>query len=263
MRTNQSLLAIIAFCLGLVAAPAAAETMNPVVRLAILGSNFVDVELFQDVAPITVANFLGYVGNGSYTNTFFQRSRNQFQPNNPPYTPSSINILQAGGYTLTQTGLAQVPSGPPIPLEVVLSNTAGTIAMARGALPNSATNQWFFNLTNNPGLDPNPDSDGYAVFGRVISGMDLLYEIAGLPTTDLNGTVFGVDTQAPDYNPEAYPFGYVPYFIADEQGNLVRIDSITAVPEPSTWVLAGIGLAAAAFAGRRRLSSPRASARGR
>jgi len=253
--TLRPVLAILACCLGLAAARADAETINPVVRFSILGSNFVDVELFQDTAPITVANFLSYVEAGSYSNTFFNRSRNQFQPNDPPYTTSGINILQAGGFTITSTqqGLVVNPvaSGSAIPLEVLLPNTAGTIAMARGASPNTATNQWFFNLTDNPSLDPGPLTDGYAVFGRVVSGMSLLYQIADLPTTDWNPALLGVNPADPDYNPDEYPFGYVPMLTFDQQDYFVTIDSIAPVPEPSTLVLAGVGLVAAVAAARR------------
>jgi peptidyl-prolyl cis-trans isomerase A (cyclophilin A) len=256
--TLRVVLTLLAWCLGLVAERASAETIvNPVVRFTILGGNFVDVELFQDVVPLTVANFLSYVDDGSYTNTFFNRSRNQFQPNDPPYTPSGINILQAGGFTVTTTqqGLVinPVTTGSAIPLEALLPNTAGTIAMARGRLPNTATNQWFFNLTDNPSLDPNQLSDGYAVFGRVISGMNVLYAIADLPTTDFNGTLLGVDTTAPTYAPDEDPFGYVPMITNSQQNTyFVTIDSIAPVPEPSTLVLAGVGLAAAAFTAARR-----------
>lgn len=262
MRTTRPtlrvVLVILASCLGLVAAPASAETIvNPVVRFTILGGNFVDVELFQDVVPLTVANFLSYVDDGSYTNTFFNRSRNQLQPNDPPYTPSGINILQAGGFTATTTQqgvvVNAVPSGPAIPLEVLLPNTAGTIAMARGQLPNTATNQWFFNLTDNPSLNPNQFSDGYAVFGRVISGMNVLYAIANLPTMDFNGVLLNVDTLAPTYNPDHDPFGYVPIFTDNQQNtSFVLINSIAPVPEPSTLVLAGVGLAAAVITSARR-----------
>lgn len=255
--TLRVALLLLAPCLCLAAEPAAGETIRPVVRFTILGNNFVDVELFQDSVPTTVNNFLNYVEGGSYTNTFFNRSRNQFQPNDPPYTPSGINILQAGGFTITPTQqgpvINAVTSGSAIPLEVVLPNTAGTIAMARGNLPNTATNQWFFNLTDNPSLDPSEFSAGYAVFGRVINGMNLLYDIANLPTTDFNGTLLGVDVANPDYKPDEHPFGYVPLFKDNQQNEyFVTIDSIAPVPEPSTLVLAGVGLAVATFAARRR-----------
>jgi peptidyl-prolyl cis-trans isomerase A (cyclophilin A) len=236
------------------ARPVAAEIVNPVVRFTVLGGNFVDVELYADTVPTTVANFLNYVEAGAYTNTFFNRSRNQFQPFILPYTPSVINILQAGGYTIASGSsgpvVTPVASGSTIPLEAVLPNVAGTIAMARGSSPNSASNQWFFNLTDNPSLDPSTNSDGYAVFGRVISGMNVLYTIADQPTTDFNG----VDPLTPGYDPDNLPFGYVPLVNVEGNHYFATIDSVTvtAVPEPSGIALAAAGIALAAVAARRQ-----------
>ena len=95
------------------------------------------VELLDDIAPGTVANFLNYVSDGDYEGTFFHRAIPGF-------------ILQGGGFSLESDGsLTTVPSDPPIANEFGLSNIRGTIAMAKlGGNPNSATNEWFVNLAD-------------------------------------------------------------------------------------------------------------------
>jgi len=122
------------------------------------------------MSPKTVANFLDYVKSGQYSGTIFHRVIKGF-------------MIQGGGYT---TSFAEKPTRAPIPLESRngLKNTTGTIAMARTSDPNSATAQFFINTVDNAGLDyPNPDGNGYAVFGKVISGMDVVKKIEATPTT--------------------------------------------------------------------------------
>jgi len=92
-------------------------------------------------------------------------------------------MIQGGGYT---TSFVEKPTRAPIPLESQngLKNVAGSIAMARTGDPNSATAQFFINTVDNPGLDyPNPDGHGYAVFGKVTQGMDVVKRIEATPTT--------------------------------------------------------------------------------
>ena len=130
----------------------------------------IKVELYPEQAPKTVANFLDYVKSGQYSGTIFHRVIKGF-------------MIQGGGYS---TSFAEKPTRAPIPLESRngLKNTAGTIAMARTSDPNSATAQFFINTVDNAGLDyPNPDGNGYAVFGKVVSGMDVVKKIEASPTT--------------------------------------------------------------------------------
>jgi len=130
------------------------------------------LELYPDKAPKTVANFLTYVDEGFYDGTIFHRVIPGF-------------VLQGGGYT---ADFRQKPTRPPIPNEADngLSNLRGTIAMARTADPHSATSQFFINLVDNKRLDHTGKGDsqawGYAVFGKVVEGMDVVDKIARVRT---------------------------------------------------------------------------------
>ena len=130
------------------------------------------IELDAQKAPKTVANFLQYVKAGHYNGTVFHRVIDGF-------------MIQGGGF---DAKLVQKPTKAPIPLESHngLSNLRGTIAMARTAVPNSATSQFFINVADNPRLDgeaENPTS-GYAVFGKVIDGMDVVDKIRAAEVTN-------------------------------------------------------------------------------
>ncbi|MGN6085504.1 peptidylprolyl isomerase [Trinickia sp.] len=153
-------------------APAFAQTSSATHPQVLLKTTDGDikVELYPEQAPKTVANFLDYVKSGQYSGTIFHRVIKGF-------------MIQGGGYT---TSFAEKPTRAPIPLESRngLKNMAGTIAMARTGDPNSATDQFFINTVDNAGLDyPNPDGNGYAVFGKVVSGMDVVKKIEATPTT--------------------------------------------------------------------------------
>jgi peptidyl-prolyl cis-trans isomerase A (cyclophilin A) len=127
------------------------------------------IELAPQEAPKTVANFLEYVKSGHYNNTVFHRVMSNF-------------MIQGGGYT---ADLSEKPTRTPIPLESQngLKNTRGAVSMARRGDPNSATSQFFINVVDNPRLDyPNPDGNGYAVFGKVVEGMDVVDKIRAVPT---------------------------------------------------------------------------------
>jgi peptidyl-prolyl cis-trans isomerase A (cyclophilin A) len=128
----------------------------------------IEIELFRDKAPITVENFVGYVKDGSYDRTVFHRVMSDF-------------MIQGGGFLANGT---QKPTKQPIKLESRngISNTRGTVAMARTMIPDSATNQFFISVTDNPFLDYSAKSDGYAVFGKVTSGMDVVDMIRAVPT---------------------------------------------------------------------------------
>ena len=126
------------------------------------------LELDGPRAPISVVNFVTYVRAGHYDGTIFHRVIPGF-------------VAQGGGYT---PGYEEKPTRGPVPNESGngLSNERGTIAMARTGDPHSATSQFYINLGNNEALDPQPARWGYAVFGRVVEGMDVLDKIAALPT---------------------------------------------------------------------------------
>ncbi|WP_420473111.1 peptidylprolyl isomerase [Noviherbaspirillum sp. ST9] len=128
-------------------------------------------ELYPNAAPVTVNNFLGYVMSGFYTNTLFHRVIPNF-------------VIQGGGFA---TGLIpQKGEGEPIVLESGkgLSNVRGTLAMARTSDPNSATSQFYFNLKDNTSLDyESPDNPGYAVFGKIVEGLDVMDAIATVQTS--------------------------------------------------------------------------------
>jgi len=134
------------------------------------------VELNPAAAPLSVNNFLSYVQTGFYSNTLFHRVIAGF-------------VVQGGGYT---TGLVAKPGAfAPITLESNngLTNLRGTIAMARTAVPNSATSQFYFNLADNPSLDYQDASNpGYAVFGKIVQGLNVMDAIGAVPTNTVNGT---------------------------------------------------------------------------
>ncbi|WP_298434234.1 peptidylprolyl isomerase [Geobacter sp.] len=153
-------------------ADAAEKAKNPVVVMETTLGN-VKIELNQEKAPVTVRNFLDYAKAGFYNGTIFHRVIPGF-------------MIQGGGFTVDRK---QKETRAPIRNEADngLKNDRGTIAMARTANPNSATAQFFINLVNNDGLNrPNPDGFGYAVFGRVIEGMEVVDRIGATPTQRLN-----------------------------------------------------------------------------
>jgi cyclophilin family peptidyl-prolyl cis-trans isomerase len=130
------------------------------------------VQLNPQKAPISVANFLKYVNDGFYDNTTFHRILANF-------------MIQGGGFT---TDGVQKQTYAPIKLESNngLKNDRGTIAMARTPDPNSATSQFFINVVNNDFLNYKVRDEGYAVFGQVVNGMDVVDKIAAIPA-DSNG----------------------------------------------------------------------------
>lgn len=143
---------------------------NPMVRIK-TSMGAITLELYPDKAPKTVANFLQYVKAGFYDGTIFHRVIKGF-------------MIQGGGFT---PDFKEKPTRAPIPNEAGngLRNDTGTIAMARTSDPNSATAQFFINVANNDFLNyraPTSRGFGYAVFGRVVSGMDVVNRIAAVPT---------------------------------------------------------------------------------
>jgi peptidyl-prolyl cis-trans isomerase A (cyclophilin A) len=127
------------------------------------------VEVYPDKAPKTVENFLQYVKDKQYNGTIFHRVIGNF-------------MVQGGGFT---PDMNQKATREPINLEAKngLKNDRGSIAMARTSNPNSATAQFFVNVVDNNGLNaPSPDGYGYAVFGKVIYGMETIDKIRAVPT---------------------------------------------------------------------------------
>ena len=129
------------------------------------------LELYPEKAPKTVANFLQYVKDGHYAGTTFHRVIDGF-------------MIQGGGF---DQDMRQKPTRPPVPNEAGngLKNDVGTIAMARTPDPHSASAQFFINLKGNDFLnykEPTPQGYGYTVFGKVVSGMDIVERIAKSPT---------------------------------------------------------------------------------
>ena len=128
------------------------------------------IELDAAKAPKTVANFVEYVRSGHYDGTIFHRVIPNF-------------MIQGGGF---DPELKQKPTRTPIALENKggLTNVRGSVAMARTSVPDSATAQFFINIKDNAFLDPanSPDGYGYAVFGKVVSGMDVVDKIWAVPT---------------------------------------------------------------------------------
>ncbi|GAG96734.1 unnamed protein product, partial [marine sediment metagenome] len=128
----------------------------------------VEIELFDEETPETVANFLNYVNDGAYANSFIHRSDPGF-------------VVQGGGFTFVDGAPVEIPTDPPVINEPGISNLRGTIAMAkRSGDANSATSQWFFNLADNSANLDNSNG-GFTVFGQVIgNGMDVIDQIAAL-----------------------------------------------------------------------------------
>ncbi|RMF85572.1 MAG: hypothetical protein D6744_01205 [Planctomycetota bacterium] len=145
---------------------------HPKVRIVTI-KGLIDVELDREAAPITVENFLRYVDDGFYEGTIFHRVIPDF-------------VIQGGGYTVD---LELKETRAPIINESNngLKNDRGTIAMARTNDPDSATSQFYINLVDNDSLNYRDGSPGYAVFGRVIDGMDVVDQIAQEPTESRDG----------------------------------------------------------------------------
>jgi peptidyl-prolyl cis-trans isomerase A (cyclophilin A) len=168
--------ALIGLFLALPAAPAGAqnktEAKKPVVILETsLGT--IQLELDAEKAPVTVANFLAYVDDGFYDGTVFHRVIPGF-------------MIQGGGFTPDMT---QKPTKPPIKNEADngLANDTFSIAMARTQVRDSATAQFFINLKDNEFLNHGARDFGYAVFGKVTKGSDVVQKIAGVPTGSRGG----------------------------------------------------------------------------
>jgi cyclophilin family peptidyl-prolyl cis-trans isomerase len=162
-----ALTALTTFTFG-AASPCMAAGKDPQVQLKTSMGNIV-LELYPEKAPKSVANFLEYVRNKHYDGTIFHRVIDGF-------------MIQGGGFDASMT---QKKTGKPIENEAKngLKNDAYTVAMARTGDPHSATAQFFINVKDNNGLNyPGTDGWGYAVFGKVVKGMDVVDKIKSVPT---------------------------------------------------------------------------------
>ncbi|NHB59415.1 peptidylprolyl isomerase [Acinetobacter shaoyimingii] len=143
-------------------------------NMQILTSNGkIDIELFDEQAPVSVKNFKNYVKTNFYNGTIFHRVIPGF-------------MIQGGGM---DENLVEKKTNPPIRNEASngLKNDRGTLAMARTSDPHSASSQFFINLTNNDFLNKSAGNDGYAVFGKVTNGMNIVDQIAKVSTGSYGG----------------------------------------------------------------------------
>ena len=154
---------------GVAALTIGAQAMAQTVKITTNQGDII-VQLEAAKAPKSVENFLQYAKAGHYNGTIFHRVIDGF-------------MIQGGGFT---PDMQQKPTRPPIPLESRngLSNVRGTLAMARTNVPDSATSQFFINIGDNLFLDQanSRDGNGYAVFGKVVEGMDVVDKIRAEPT---------------------------------------------------------------------------------
>jgi cyclophilin family peptidyl-prolyl cis-trans isomerase len=167
---TRRLVLMLAALLCLTPVIAADKAPNPLVRLT-TSLGVIEIELYPDKAPVTVKNFIAYVESGFYNGTIFHRVMPGF-------------MIQGGGML---PGMKEKPTRPPIINEADngLSNTVGTIAMARTMEPHSASAQFFINVANNRPLDHTSKTLqgwGYAVFGKVTKGMDVANKIVAVET---------------------------------------------------------------------------------
>lgn len=181
----------------------------------------VEINLFDNTTPETVANFLSYVNSGEYASSVIHRSVPGF-------------IIQGGGFTyngpvaVNSFSLDSIPPNPSIANDPKLSNVRGTIAMAKTSNPDSATSQWFINLSNNANsLDVASNAGGFTVFGQVVGdGMQVVDAIAAL-TLFNGGAPFG-ELPIRDYTQTD-----VDNNVAITDDNLVVISDIV-VTDPAT-----------------------------
>lgn len=168
-RTKNRLVPATLFALSVLSQASGAEPTQ--VKVETSAGDFV-IQLDESRAPLTVANFLQYVNDGFYAGTIFHRVVNGF-------------VIQGGGYS---PDLVQKPPRPAVVNESGngLSNRRGSVAMARTAEPHSADSQFYINLADNLALDSKPTRWGYAVFGEVVQGLEIVDDI-GHRTTGSKG----------------------------------------------------------------------------
>ena len=205
-KTGFSLFLLLTLCLAI---PLMAQARSVIITTP---QGDIEMELLDQDAPKTVANFLNYIENNRYDKTFIHRSMPGF-------------IIQGGGFSFEDGNGVSVPTFPPVENEFKVSNTRGTVAMAKlSGEPDSATSQWFINTADNSGnLDG--QNGGFTVFARVTgNGMDVVDAIEQLPTINAGG-----------------PFGDLPVidFVIGStilEKNLV-LTEVSALPEQAPFVM--------------------------
>ena len=167
MRRKLSLILAVVLCAGVLSVANAAGEKNPIVVIK-TSKGTIEVELFKDKAPIRVENFLQYMKDKHYDGTIFHRVIPNF-------------MVQGGGFN---ADLKKKGTRAPIKNEASngLKNKRGTLAMARTGVVDSATCQFFINLKHNTFLDHKVRDFGYAIFGKVVKGMEVVDAIAKVPT---------------------------------------------------------------------------------
>ena len=207
MLRNFYASAVLLFSIVCFTSPVNAQTVTLNMTINNVDVGDIVISLFPDDAPISVANFLGYVNRGDYDQTFIHRSIPGF-------------VVQGGSFALNAT---PVPAQPPILNEFGRSNLRGTVAFARVAgSVNSATSSFFFNIQDsNDALDT--VDGGFTVFGEVVSGMDVVDAINNSQTENLNP----LDPNDPNNPDPPGPFSDVPFI---GSGFFVVIDSATMGP---------------------------------
>ncbi|HEY6825134.1 MAG TPA: peptidylprolyl isomerase [Steroidobacteraceae bacterium] len=168
LPTRIGLLASLLLSSLLLSAVCRAAEPTTQVRVTTTMGEFV-IEVRNDRAPLTAANFLRYVREGFYTNTLFHRVIANF-------------VLQGGGHDATTQQLKPTHDSVFNESGNGLQNKRGTVGLARGESPHSGNAQFYVNLVDNPDLDPVPTRWGYTVFGRVVQGMDVIEHIGETPT---------------------------------------------------------------------------------
>lgn len=163
-------LAVLLLGLSLLGPAVAEDELPPYPRVEV-NTNIGDftIELYTSRAPLSVRNFLEYVESGFYENTIFHRVIENF-------------VVQGGGYD-TSYKLKETRTQVPNESGNGLTNRRGFVGMARTGEPHSADSQFFINLRDNPALDPRITRWGYAVFGQVVEGIEVIDEMAGRATT--------------------------------------------------------------------------------
>jgi len=214
------------------------------------------LQLFPSVAPVTVANFLGYIERGDYADTIVHR----VVPGDPG--PEDDFVIQAGGFAGNGTTFAPIETQAPIANEPCISNLAGTIAMAKlGSDPDSATSQWFVNLNDNSANLDN-QNEGFTAFGRVLDdGLAVATAIVNLADSprliDVNpqSGAFDVLVGSPLLGPLVDPGGHG-CFDASQSGVLLTENAMGVDLEPGTVQDVPFALTSTACAGAGAGGSP-------
>lgn len=174
------------FCVASIGFAAEVLKKNPVVTVETSMGSF-EIELYPDKAPVTVANFLAYVNDKFFDGTVFHRVMKDF-------------MIQGGGFT---PDLRQKDTKKPIRNEADngLKNVTGTVAMARLQQPHTAASEFFINVVDNANLDHKNKTEagyGYAVFGKVSSGMEVVNKIRDVKTHKAKGVIMGQQVEMED-----------------------------------------------------------------